>query len=83
MMVNAILYGFTAGVFSSRKLQRACQENLAFKFLAGMETPAFKTFIEFRRRRRSDMKGVFAQTVKLARELGLAGLGSLRAEGGI
>jgi len=81
MMVKVILYGFTAGVFSSRKLQRACQENLAFKFLAGMETPAFKTFIEFRRRHRSDMKGVFVQTVKLARELGLARLGAVALDG--
>jgi hypothetical protein len=81
MMVKVILYGFTVGVFSSRKLQRACQENLAFKFLAGMETPAFKTFIEFRRRHRSDMKGVFVQTVKLARELGLARLGAVALDG--
>jgi transposase len=51
LMVKVILYGFTVGVFSSRKLQRACQENLAFKYLAGMETPAFRTFIEFRQRR--------------------------------
>ena len=42
LMLKVILYGFTVGIFSSRKLQRACQENLAFKYLAGMETPAFK-----------------------------------------
>ena len=61
LMLKVTLYGFTVGVFSSRKLQRACQENLAFKYLAGMETPAFKTFIEFRRRHRDDMKAVFGQ----------------------
>jgi transposase len=44
LMLKVILYGFTVGVFSSRKLQRACQENLAYKYLAGMETPAFRTF---------------------------------------
>lgn len=81
MMVKVILYGFTAGIFSSRKLQRACQENLAFKFLGGMETPAFKTFIEFRKRHRSDMKAVFAQTVKVARELGMAKLGAVALDG--
>ena len=81
MMLKVILYGFTVGIFSSRKLQRACQENLAFKYLAGMETPAFKTFIEFRRRHREDMKAVFVQTVKLARELGLAKLGAVALDG--
>ena len=72
MMIKVILYGFTVGIFSSRKLTRACQENLAFKYLAGMEEPSFKTFIEFRKRHQQDMKGVFVQTVKLAKELGLA-----------
>lgn len=81
LMLKVILYGFTVGVFSSRKLQRACEENLAFKYLAGMETPAFKTFIEFRRRHREDMKAVFVQTVKLAREMGLASLGAVALDG--
>lgn len=81
LMLKVILYGFTVGVFSSRKLQRACQENLAFKYLAGMETPAFKTFIEFRQRHRDDMKGVFVQTAKLARQLGLARLGAVALDG--
>lgn len=81
MMVKVILYGFTVGVFSSRKLQRACQENLAFKYLAGMQTPAFKTFIEFRLRHREDMKAVFVQTVKVARESGIANLGAVALDG--
>lgn len=81
LMLKVILYGFSVGVFSSRKLQRACQENLAFKYLAGMETPAFRTFIEFRQRHREDMHGVFLQTAKLARELGLARLGAVALDG--
>jgi len=81
LMLKVTLYGFTVGIFSSRKLQRACQENLAFKFLAGMETPTFRTFIEFRQRHREDMQGVFVQTVKLARALGLARLGAVALDG--
>ena len=81
MMIKTILYGFTVGVFSSRKLQRACRENLAFKYLAGMQTPAFKTFIEFRRRHRDDMEDVFLQTVKLAREMGMAQFGGVALDG--
>jgi transposase len=65
LMLKVILYGFTVGIFSARKLQRACHENLAFKYLAGMETPAFRTFIEFRQRHRENMKAVFVQTVHL------------------
>jgi len=81
MTIKVILYGFTVGIFSSRKLQRACKENLAFKYLAGMQTPAFKTFIEFRKRHQDDMKDVFLQTVKLAKEMGLTRLGGVALDG--
>ncbi len=81
LMLKVILYGFTVGIFSSRKLQRACQENLAFKYLAGMETPVFRTFIEFRQRHRDDMKAVFVQTAKLARAMGLTRLGAVALDG--
>ena len=81
LMVKVILYGFSVGTFSSRRLQRACQENLAFKYLAGMETPSFRTFIEFCQRHREDMNAVFVQTVQLARALGLARLGAVALDG--
>lgn len=81
MIIKIILYGFTVGIFSSRKQQRACQENMAFKYLAGMQTPAFKTFIEFRKRHHDDMKQLFLQTVKLAKTMGLAKLGSVALDG--
>lgn len=81
MMLKVILYGMTVGVFSSRKLARACRENLAFKYLAGMQTPAFKTFIEFRGRHGEEMAELFVQTVKLAREMGFALLKSVALDG--
>ena len=81
LMLKVILYGFSVGIFSARKLERACHENLAFNYLAGMETPAFRTFIEFRHRHREDMKAVFVQTVHLARALGLARLGTVALDG--
>ncbi|HEX9758394.1 MAG TPA: transposase, partial [Nitrospiria bacterium] len=71
----------TVGVFSSRKLSRACGENLAFKYLAGMQTPAFKTFIEFRARHREEMADLFVQTVKLAKEMGFALLSRVALDG--
>jgi transposase len=81
LMLKVILYGFTVGIFSSRKLQRACQENLDFKYLSGMETPVFRTFIEFRQRHLEDMNGVFVQTAQLARELGLVRLSAVALDG--
>lgn len=81
LMLKAILYGFTVGIFSARKLTRACGENMALQYLVGLEKPSFKTFIEFRQRHRDDMREVFAQTAKLARALGLARLGTVALDG--
>jgi transposase len=81
LMLKVILYGYTAGIFSARKLARACEENLAFQYLSGLEKPAFKTFIEFRSRHREDLREVFIQTVKLAQKLGLAKLGQVALDG--
>jgi hypothetical protein len=47
------------GIFNSRKLQWAWQENLAFKYLTGMETLAFRTLIEFWQRHRENTPAVF------------------------
>ena len=81
LMLKVILYGFSVGTFSARKLARACRENLAFQSLTGGDNPAFKTFIEFRRRHQEDMKEVFLETVKLARQLGLKSLGAVALDG--
>jgi transposase len=81
LMLKVILYGFTVGIFSARKLARACMENMAFQYLAGLSQPVFKTFIDFRKRHREDMRAVFVQTAKLARELGLVQLGGVALDG--
>lgn len=81
MMLKVTLYGASVGVYSSRKLGRACRENVAFQYVSGMEKPSYKTFIEFRQRHREDMKEVFVQTVKLARKLGLARMLNVAQDG--
>jgi transposase len=81
MMLKVILYGYSVGLFSSRKWMQACQENLAFKFLAGMEQPSYRTFIEFFQRHRDDLPAVFYETVKLARALGLVRFANIALDG--
>ena len=81
MMLKVILYGYSVGLFSSRKWMQACQENLAFKFLAGMEQPSYRTFIEFLQRHQDDLPAVFYETVKLARALGLVRFANIALDG--
>ena len=81
MMLKVILYGFLQGIFSSRKLARACEESLPFLYLSGMQTPVYRTFIEFRERHRAEMEPVFKETVRLARAMGLVRLGEVALDG--
>jgi transposase len=81
LMVKVMLYGYSVGIFSSRKLARGCEENLALQYLAGMEKPVYRTFIEFRQRHEEDMEGVFFQTAKLAKEMGMKKLGEVALDG--
>ena len=60
---------------------QACEENLAFKFLSGMEQPGYKAFLGFLERHREDLPEVFFETVKLAREMGLVKFAHIALDG--
>ena len=81
MMVKVLLYGYATGVFSSRKLARKLEEDVAFRVLAAENTPDHRTICEFRRRHLSDFKGLFVEVVRLARETGVAQFGTLSVDG--
>ena len=50
MMVALLLYGYSRGVYSSRRLARACEERLDFLAVTALNRPDFRTISEFRRR---------------------------------
>ena len=49
MMVALLVYAYCTGVYSSRRMERACQENVAFRVITGNRQPYFTTINEFRR----------------------------------
>jgi transposase len=65
------LYGFMSHVRSSRKLERACCENIPFMWLTGMQRPDHVTLWRFYKRNRPTMRKLLRQTVRLATEVGL------------
>ena len=81
MMVKVLVYGYATGVFSSRKLARKLEEDVAFRVLAAENTPDHRTVCEFRRRRLSDFRRLFVEVVRLARETGVAQFGTLSVDG--
>ena len=80
-MVKVLLYGYATGVFSSRRIARKLEEDVAFRVLGAGNFPSHRTLCEFRRRHLEDFKGLFLEVVGVAREMGLARFGKLSIDG--
>lgn len=81
MMTALILYAYCVGTFSSRKIERATYEDVAFRMMAAGEHPYFTTFNEFRLTHREALAGLFGQVLQLCRKAGLATLGHVALDG--
>ena len=81
MMVKVLIYAYATGTFSSRKTARKLEEDIAFRMLAAGNFPQHRTLCEFRRRHLKDFQAVFAEVVRLARGMGLAGFGRVSVDG--
>ena len=81
MLLSILVYGYATGVFSSRKLERATYDSVAFRFIAGNEHPDHDTIATFRRRFLKQIAGLFVEVLKLAREMGVLKLGTMALDG--
>lgn len=80
-MVGLLLYGACRGVYSSRQLQRACRQDVAFMYLMANARPDFHTIAQFRQRFRRQLEGLFRQVLNLCRKAGLVRLGHVSLDG--
>ena len=81
VLLSILVYGYATGVFSSRKLERATYDSVAFRFIAGNEHPDHDTIATFRRRFLKQIEGLFVEVLKLAREMGVLKLGTVALDG--
>ena len=81
MMVKVWLYAYSRGIRSSRKVERAVQEDIGFRFLAGNQGPKFWALNHFRTRHRKALGELFVQTVRLAERTGLVKLKHVAVDG--
>ena len=81
MMVALLLYAYSRGVYSSRRIARACEERLDFQAVTALNQPDFRTISEFRRRHLDALGGLFVQVLALCRKAGLAALGHVAVDG--
>lgn len=81
MLVKIILYGYTIGIRSSRKLANRCQEDIVFMWVAGRHTPDFRTLSDFRKDKMKDVKKIFEQALTVCFELGMIRVGKVSIDG--
>jgi transposase len=81
LMVRVLLYGYCVGVRSSRELERACVDVVAFRWLSAQQTPDFRSIGRFRKRHLAALGNVFLQALELCRAAGMVSLGRVALDG--
>jgi transposase len=81
LLLGLIIHGYATGVFSSRKLERATYDSVAFRFIAANEHPDHDTIAAFRRRFLKQIEALFVQVLVLAREMGVLRMGTVALDG--
>jgi transposase len=80
-VVALLMYSYARGNRSSRGIERACWEDVAFKVITGMRTPDHSTIAEFRRRHEAEIAVLFDDVLGLCREAGLVSVGVITIDG--
>ena len=81
MMVRLLLYGYCKGLVSSRKMERATHEDIAFRYLSADRHPDHDTISSFRKRHLEALAGLFVQALRLCQKAGLVKLGHVAIDG--
>jgi len=81
LLLGILVYGYATGVFSSRKLERATYDSVAFRFIAANEHPDHDTIAAFRKRFLKEIEVLFVRVLLLAREMGMLNIGTVALDG--
>ena len=82
MLLKVLVYGYVSNVYSSRKLETSCKENINFMWLSGMSYPDHNTIDRFRGvRLKEALRSVFEEVVKLVAAEGLLSIEEVYTDG--
>jgi transposase len=81
MMVRVLIYGYCRGVASSRRIERATYEDVAFRYLAADQHPDHDTIAAFRQEQLAPLSQLFVQVLQLCQRAGLVKLGHVALDG--
>ena len=70
-LLAILVYGYATGVFSSRRLERATYDSVAFRYIAANTHPDHDTLASFRRRFLDELAGLFVQVLEMAQAMKL------------
>ena len=81
MMVVLLLYAYCVGIPSSRRIERACWEDAAFRVLTGNQQPDHSRISDFRLVHLDALADLFVQVLRLCQKAGLVSLGNVALDG--
>jgi transposase len=81
LMTALLLHGYASGIYSSRRIAKACIERVDFMMIVAGDPPDFRTISDFRKRHLEALSGLFVQVLKLAEKAGLVKLGHVALDG--
>src|SRR6266571_2888321 len=81
MMTALLLYAYCCGIYSSRRVAKACRERVDFMSIVGLDAPDFRTISDFRKRHLKALGGLFGQILHLCETAGLVKLGHVALDG--
>lgn len=81
MMVTLLLYSYTQGVFSSRRIQKRCERDAAYRVIVHDDPPNFRTISDFRKLHLKELEGLFVQILRMCQRAGLVKLGHVSLDG--
>src|SRR6516165_4607478 len=81
MMTALLLYAYCSGIYSSRRIAKACGERVDFMSIVGLDVPDFRTISDFRKRHLKALSELFKQVLLLCEKAGLVKLGHVALDG--
>ena len=81
MLVSLLFYGYATGVFSSRKLEKASYDSIAFRYICANSNPDHDTIASFRKRFLPELSALFVEILVVAEVMGLVKLGTVSLDG--
>ena len=81
LMVALLLYAYCSGIYSSRRIAKACRERVDFMSIVALDAPDFRTISDFRKRHLQALAALFLQVLRLCEQAGLVKLGHVALDG--